>query len=41
MAKGKRYPLGTFLKQFSTESQCREYLASDEMVSGVLLGVSG
>ena len=24
----KRYPLGTLLKQFSTEAQCREYLAS-------------
>ena len=28
MAKGKRYPLGTFLKQFSTEARCEEYLAS-------------
>ena len=28
MAKRKRYPLGAFLKQFSTEAQCREYLAS-------------
>ena len=28
MAKGKRYPLGTFLKRFSTEEQCREYLAA-------------
>ena len=27
MAKRKRYPLGVFLKQFSTEAQCREYLA--------------
>ena len=27
MAKSKRYPLGAFLKQFSTEAQCREYLA--------------
>ena len=27
MAKLKRFPLGTFLKQFSTEAQCREYLA--------------
>ena len=25
MAKRKRYPLGTGLKQFSTESQRREY----------------
>lgn len=28
MAKRKRYPLGTFLKQFSTEAHCREYIAS-------------
>ena len=28
MAKRKRYPLGTFLKQFSTEAQCQDYLAS-------------
>lgn len=28
MAKRKRYPLGTFLKQFSTEAQCQEYLAA-------------
>ena len=27
MAKRKRYPLGAYLKQFSTEAQCREYLA--------------
>ena len=27
MAKVKRFPLGTFMKQFSTEAQCREYLA--------------
>lgn len=25
MAKRKRYPLGAFLKQFSTEAQCQEY----------------
>ena len=28
MAKRKRYPLGTFLKQFSSEAQCQEYIAS-------------
>lgn len=28
MTKRKRYPLGTFLKQFSTEVQCQKYLAS-------------
>lgn len=28
MAERKRYPLGAFLKQFSTEAQCREYIAS-------------
>ena len=28
MAKRKRYPLGAFLKQFSTEAQCRGYIAS-------------
>ena len=28
MAKRKRYPLGAFLKQFSTKAQCQEYIAS-------------
>ena len=28
MAKRKRYPLGTFLKRFSTEEQCQKYLAT-------------
>lgn len=28
MARNKGLPLGTFLKRFSTEKQCREYLAS-------------
>ena len=28
MAKNKRFPLGTFMKQFSTEAHCREYLAN-------------
>lgn len=27
MAKKKGYPLGTFMKEFSTEGKCREYLA--------------
>ena len=27
MAKKKRYPLGTFMKEFSTKAKCREYLA--------------
>ena len=28
MAKSKRYPLGTFMKEFSKEAKCREYLAN-------------
>lgn len=28
MAKSKRYPLGTFKKEFSNEAKCREYLAN-------------
>lgn len=28
MAKKKRYPLGTFMKEFSSEAKCREYLAN-------------
>ena len=28
MAKRKKYPLGAFMKQFSTEARCREYIAS-------------
>ena len=27
MEKKKRYPLGTFMKEFGTEGKCREYLA--------------
>ena len=34
MAKNKRFPLGTFMKLFSTEAQCREYLASLRWKSG-------
>lgn len=28
MAKKKRYPLGTFMKEYSSEAKCREYLAN-------------
>ena len=28
MAKSKQYPLGTFMKEFSKEAKCREYLAN-------------
>ena len=28
MAKSKRYPLGAFMKEFSNEAKCREYLAN-------------
>ena len=34
MAKIKRFPLGTFMKQFSTEAHCREYLACLRWKSG-------
>ena len=34
MAKIKRFPLGTFMKQFSTEAQFREYLAGLRWKSG-------
>ena len=34
MAKRKRFPLGTFMKQFSTEARCQEYLASLRWKSG-------
>ena len=34
MAKIRRYPLGTFMKRFSTEDQCQEYLASLRWKSG-------
>ena len=34
MAKIKRFPLGTYMKQFSTEAQCREYLAGLRWKSG-------
>ena len=36
MAKIKRFPLGKFLKQYSTEKQCREYLASLRWKSGYI-----
>ena len=35
MAKRKRYPLGAFLKQFSTEARCQKYLASLRWKEGV------
>lgn len=28
MAKSKRYPLGTFMKEVSNEAKCREYMAN-------------
>ena len=34
MAKGKRFPLGTFMKRFSTEAKCQEYLAGLRWKSG-------
>lgn len=34
MAKGKKYPLGTYLKQFGTERQCRECLANFRWQNG-------
>ena len=34
MAKGKGLPLGTFLKRFSTESACLEYLAAQRWKEG-------
>lgn len=34
MAKSKRYPLGTFMKEFSNEAKCREYLANLRWPSG-------
>ena len=34
MAKIKKFPLGTFMKQYSTEKQCREYLANLRWTSG-------
>ena len=34
MAKIRRFPLGRFTKQFSTEAQCREYLADLRWSSG-------
>ena len=34
MAKIKRFPLGTFMKQFSTEARCQEYLADLRWQSG-------
>ena len=36
MAKEKGMPLGEFLKRFSTEKQCREYLASMRWQTGFL-----
>ena len=34
MVKIKRFPLGAFMKQFSTEAQCREYLVGLRWNSG-------
>ena len=34
MAKIKKFPLGTFMRQYSTEAQCREYLACLRWKSG-------
>ena len=34
MTKVKKFPLGTFMKQYSTEKQCWEYLASLRWTSG-------
>ncbi len=34
MAKGKGLPLGTFLKRFSTEGACQEYLAKQRWKDG-------
>ena len=34
MAKKLKYPLGTYLKQFGTEGQCREYLAAQRWKDG-------
>lgn len=34
MAKGKGLPLGTFLKRFSTEAACQEYLADQRWKDG-------
>ena len=36
MARTKRYPLGEFMKRFSTEKQCREYLAGWRWESGYI-----
>ena len=36
MAKIKRFPLGEFMKRYSTEKQCREYLASLRWESGYI-----
>lgn len=36
MAKGKGLPLGTFLKRFSTESACLEYLAAQRWKEGYI-----
>ena len=36
MAKIKRFPLGEFLKMFSTETQCREYLANLRWKTGYI-----
>lgn len=34
MAKSKRYPLGTFMKEFSNEAKCQEYLANLRWLCG-------
>ena len=36
MARIKRYPLGEFMKRYSTEKQCREYLAGWRWESGYI-----
>ena len=35
IAKKKGLPLGTFLKRFSSEAQCLEYLASQRWQTGI------
>ena len=34
MAKSKRYPLGAFMNEFSTEAKCREYMANLRWAGG-------
>lgn len=40
MARKKGLPLGTFLKRFSSEAQCQEYLASLRWKTGYICPVS-